>query len=62
MLHLKNAVKETATNLIEELEKGFNADGSLKNKAAIKRARKLTTELQKLGKEFRAESVKAEKA
>lgn len=55
------SLKESANNLVAELDKGFNADGSIKNKAAVKRARKITSELTKKGKEFRAESVKAEK-
>lgn len=58
---LVTSLKESVNNLSVELEKGFNADGSIKNKAAVKRARKITSELTKQGKEFRAESVKAEK-
>lgn len=58
---LVTSLRESANGLLAELDKGFNADGSIKNKAAVKRARKATSDLTKKGKEFRAESVKAEK-
>lgn len=61
MNHLISSLKETAESLSNELDKAVNADGSVKNKAALARARKLTSQLAKQGKEFRAESIKAQK-
>lgn len=61
MKDLISSLRKTATNLLENLDKGFKEDGSVDTKAAIQRARKNTNELTKLGKEFRAESIKAEK-
>lgn len=55
------SLRKSATDLLDNLDKGFNEDGSVNTKAAIQRARKNTNELTKLGKEFRAESIKAEK-
>lgn len=61
MNELNSVLKQLAEDLVAELAAGFNPDGSVKNKSAIKRARKITLSLTKTGKEFRTESVKAEK-